>query len=69
MNLKSFLTSKTIWGLIITALAAAAQHLHLTFLPADVENLTTGAVELAGILFSAYGRVVATGPLTTPPAQ
>lgn len=73
MNTKSFLTSKTLWGLVIAAVGALLSHFHVTLTDADVNGLTGDITEAAGILVAAYGRVVATQPLhvtspTTPTA-
>lgn len=54
---KNFLTSKTIWGLIITVLGIFGLG---DVLPADFGekaiNATNAVLEIGGILIAAYGR-------------
>ncbi len=75
MNAKSFLASKTLWGVLVAALPAILGlfGLHITdvgtFTAAvqqNVDEITT----LAGSAFAVYGRVKATANLVvkTPPA-
>ncbi len=57
---KSFLTSKTLWGLI---LSGAAMLFDFTYTEADVGStvdIATKVVELVGLVVAAYGRFTAT---------
>ena len=70
MNPKSFLSSKTIWGIILASLATVLQRLHINLVPGDVDNIAADIAQVIGLLFAAYGRAVATQPLVAvkPPA-
>lgn len=53
-NYKSVLTSKTVWGSIITVLAVLAPNLGID------HGVVDELVALFGAAFSIYGRIVAT---------
>lgn len=57
---KSFLTSKTLWGILIGILAEALKAHGMTV---DSAGLTNDAVSLIGAALAAYGRFHATQPL------
>ena len=64
---KSLFLSKTFWGAAVAFLAAVFPMLGIGVTSEDVANVSTHGVglidrglELAGILFAIYGRVVAT---------
>ena len=59
---KDLLQSKTFWGLVITALAAVCSQLGITI---DQATWVNNAVVVAGLVLSAYGRIVATKPVTS----
>jgi hypothetical protein len=71
MNPKSFLTSKTIWGIIIAGAGTLLSHFHIALASDEVNTIAANLAQIAGLLFAAYGRTVATQPLTvkTPPAS
>lgn len=59
---KDLLQSKTFWGLIISGAAAILLHFGITV---DQTALVNDAVVVAGLVFSAYGRLVAKKPVTS----
>lgn len=73
MNTKSILGSKTIWGLLVAALPLVASLFGFHLAPgfeAEAQATVDQLVQVAGLAFAAYGRVVATTKLVikTPPA-
>jgi hypothetical protein len=76
MTTKSILSSKTIWGLLVAALPLVASLFGFTLAPgfeAEAQATVDQLVQVAGLVFAAYGRVVATSKLVIknekPPAS
>ncbi len=68
MNTKSFLTSKTLWGVLLAALPTLLGlfHLHITDVGAftqNVQDIVDQATTLGGSALAVYGRVKATTAL------
>lgn len=72
-NVKSLLASKTIWGLLIALAPTLAglfgYHLSDTF-ATEAQGTIDQLIQLVGLGFAAYGRIVATSQLVikTPPS-
>ena len=64
MKHKSALKSKTIWGIVIAAMPVVAGLLGVSFSDAETQQLTESFITIFGLAVAAYGRAVATGPLT-----
>ena len=58
-NAKGFLTSKTIWGLVITAAASVFGYNVPVGLETEVTTIVTHGFEVFGLILAAYGRVKA----------
>lgn len=76
MTTKSILSSKTIWGLLIAALPLVASLFGFHLAPgfeAEAQATVDDLLQVAGLAFAAYGRVIATSKLVikkeTPPAS
>lgn len=59
---KDLLQSKTFWGLVISGVAALCAQFGITV---DQATWVNDAVVLAGLIMSAYGRIVAQKPVTS----
>lgn len=59
---KDLLASKTFWGLVISGVAALCAQLGVTI---DQATWVNDAVVIAGLVMSAYGRIVAQKPVTS----
>ena len=62
-DIKSWITSKTVWGGAIALLATAFQFFGFTLTGADQSALSDAIIQIAqagGAIFAIYGRVVAT---------
>lgn len=76
-EVKAFLQSKTIKGLLLTGVTALAHAAFGVTLGADAAeeatmmtvNVLCALVELGGLVWAAYGRKVAAGPLVATKAQ
>ena len=65
-EIKPILRSRTIWALVITVLAYAANRAGAHVADTQVSgmiDLVTNVIQGGGITMAALGRVVATGPL------
>ena len=61
---KSLFTSKTFWGAVITALSGAFPHFSSLLGITDVNSVANNIVTGIGFLFTVYGRISATAPVT-----
>ncbi len=73
MNSKSFLTSKTLWGVLIAALPTLLGlfHLHITDVgtfTTNVQDIVDQVTTLGGSALAVYGRVKATTALVVKDA-
>ena len=57
---KSFLTSTTFWGIVVSILSQVAKHYGYTL---DTDGLTNELVSAAGLGLAMYGRFTAIQPL------